>query len=25
VELIVSVLDLDPKAKYLEEMKSLID
>tara|TARA_Y100000814_G_C12238215_1_gene370679 strand:- start:558 stop:833 length:276 start_codon:yes stop_codon:yes gene_type:complete len=25
VELIASALDLDPKAKYLEELKSLID
>ena len=25
LELIASVLDLDPKAKYLEELKSLID
>ena len=25
VKLIASALDLDPKAKYLEELKSLID
>lgn len=25
VELIASAIDLDPKAKYLEELKSLID